>query len=170
MDYKEVIKDRDFISLDISVRSSGWVKNHKGILTYGTKALESQTELGRRVEFREFIEELFGKEYIETVYIEDVIAGTNFKTTKGLIQLNTIVDDLRELKVLDIGRIERIDNRKWKKYLKQLSDYKAIEKKNDKKIIIECMNNLGFNENEKQDIYDALGMALGCIYKEFQGD
>lgn len=156
-----------FLSLDISVRSTGWVKCIKGEIEYGTRTLESPDELGRRIEFRNFLKELIGSTYIPIVFIEDVIAGTNFKTTKGLIQLNTIIDDLKAFSEVSIGEIKRIDNKKWKMYLKQASNFDGnIKKENDKDVIKQCLNNLGFYENVKQDIYDALGMAIAVIYRD----
>lgn len=156
-----------FLSLDISVRSTGWVLCLNGELKYGTYSLESQDELGRRREFREFLVGLIGKHHIPVVIVEDVIAGTNFKTTKGLIQLNSIIDDLNEYNLVSVGEIKRIDNKKWKKYLKSASNYEGdIKKEEDKILIKNCMIELGFSENVKQDIYDALGMAVAVIYRD----
>lgn len=156
-----------FISLDISVRSTGWVKSVNGTVTWGTKTLESTDELGRRKEFREFLIDLIQGIEIPVVFVEDVIAGTNFKTTKGLIQLNTIVDDLNEYGLVKIGRVIRIDNKKWKKYLREACNYKAIIKGEDDKVLIQnCLHSIGFSENVKQDIYDAVGIAVSIIYRE----
>lgn len=156
-----------FLSLDISVRSTGWVLCLNGEVKYGTYSIESQDELGRRREFREFLIDLIGKNYIPVVIVEDVIAGTNFKTTKGLIQLNSIIDDLNEYNLVSVGEIKRIDNKKWKKYLKSASNYDGdIKKEEDKILIKNCMIELGFSESVKQDIYDAMGMAVAVIYRD----
>lgn len=156
-----------FLSLDISVRSTGWVLCLNGKVKYGTYSIESQDELGRRREFREFLIDLIGKNHIPVVIVEDVIAGTNFKTTKGLIQLNSIIDDLNEYNLVSVGEIKRIDNKKWKKYLKSASNYDGdIKKEEDKILIKNCMIELGFSESVKQDIYDAMGMAVAVIYRD----
>ena len=156
-----------FLSLDISVRSTGWVKSVNGEVTWGTKTLESEDELGRRKEFREFLISMLGETYFPVVFVEDVIAGTNFKTTKGLIQLNTIVDDLKEYGLVSVGEIKRIDNKVWKKYLKMASNYDAdIKKEEDKALIKNCMSELGFDLKIKQDIYDAMGIAVAVIYRD----
>lgn len=156
-----------FLSLDISVRSTGWVLCLNGEVKYGTYSIESQDELGRRREFREFLIDLIGKNHIPVVIVEDVIAGTNFKTTKGLIQLNSIIDDLNEYNLVSVGEIKRIDNKKWKKYLKSASNYDGdIKKEEDKILIKNCMIELGFSESVKQDIYDAMGMAVAVIYRD----
>lgn len=168
LNYIDFLKlEPTFISLDISVRSTGWVKSLNGNIEYGTYAIKSVDETDRRKEFREFLINLIGKEKIPVVFVEDVIAGTNFLTTKGLIQLNTIVDDLKEYGILDIDKIKRIDNKKWKKYLKSACNYEGdIKKEEDKQLIKNCLNQIGFNENVKQDIYDAIGIAVSVIYRD----
>ena len=165
LDYLKL--EPSFLSLDISVRSTGWVLCLNGEVKYGTYSIESQDELGRRREFREFLIDLIGKNHIPVVIVEDVIAGTNFKTTKGLIQLNSIIDDLNEYNLVSVGEIKRIDNKKWKKYLKSASNYDGdIKKEEDKILIKNCMIELGFSESVKQDIYDAMGMAVAVIYRD----
>lgn len=156
-----------FLSLDISVRSTGWVLSVDGVIKSGTKSLEKEDDVGRRREFREFLLELIGDLHLPVVMIEDVIAGTNFKTTKGLIHLNSIIDDLKEYDLVSVDEIKRIDNKKWKRYLRQASNYVPDIKKEDDKILIRnCLNELGFDSSIKQDIYDALGMAVAIIFRD----
>lgn len=166
--YKDILKlEQNFISLDISVNSTGWVRSRKGVVDYGTYSLESIDELDRRVEFRGFLQELIGYYNYDRIYVEDVIAGTNFKTTKGLIQLNTIVDDMKAFDLIKVDKIIREDNNKWKKYLRQASNYEAeIKKENPKVMIKKSLNLIGFNEEVIQDIYDAMGLAVAMIFKE----
>ncbi len=168
LEYTDFLKlEPTFLSLDISVRSTGWVKSVNGEVSWGTKTLEAEDELGRRKEFREFLMEMLGETYFPVVFVEDVIAGTNFKTTKGLIQLNSIVDDLKEYGLVSVGEIKRIDNKVWKKYLKQASNYDGdIKKEDDKVLITNCMKSLGFSLKIKQDIYDAMGIAVAIIYRD----
>ena len=168
LEYTDFLKlEPTFLSLDISVRSTGWVKSLNGEVTWGTLTLKSEDELGRRKEFREFLIEILGKDYYPVIFIEDVIAGTNFKTTKGLIQLNSIIDDLKEYNLVSVGEIKRIDNKVWKKYLKKACNYDGdIKKEEDKQLIKNCMNEIGFSFNVKQDIYDAMGMAIALIYRD----
>lgn len=169
LEYTDFLKyEPTFLSLDISVRSTGWVRSIDGKVEWGTITLKSNDELGRRKEFRESLISLIGVNFMPVVFVEDVIAGTNFKTTKGLIQLNTIIDDLKEYGVLNIGEIKRIDNKVWKKYLKQASNYDGnIKKVEDKQLILECMHNIGFDLKVKQDIYDAMGMVVSVIYRDY---
>ena len=164
-DYLE--KEPTFFSLDISVNSTGWVKSLNGEVSWGTYSLQSKDELGRRKEFREFLISMMSDAFYPIVFVEDVIAGTNFKTTKGLIQLNTIVDDLKEYGLLNIGEIKRIDNKKWKMYLRQACNYDGdIKKQEDKELIRNCLKEVGFNPKEKQDVYDAMGIAISVIYRD----
>jgi hypothetical protein len=168
LDYTDFLKyEPTFLSLDISVRSTGWVKSVNGEVTWGTKTSEAEDELGRRKEFREFLISMLGETHFPVVFVEDVIAGTNFKTTKGLIQLNTIVDDLKEYGLVSVGEIKRIDNKVWKKYLKMASNYDGdIKKEDEKQLITNCMKEIGFNFRIKQDIYDAMGIAVAVIYRD----
>lgn len=165
--YQDILRlEPTFISLDISVHSTGWLKSIDGVLDWGTYSLQSKDELGRRREFKQFLIDLFGNQEYSIVYVEDVIAGTNFKTTKGLIQLNTIVDDLVDVGILNVKEIKREDNKKWKKYLKMASNYESrILKEKDKELIKNSLHEIGFNEDVAQDIYDALGLAVSMIFR-----
>ncbi|WP_324823521.1 hypothetical protein [Sinanaerobacter sp. ZZT-01] len=167
LNYKNFLElEPTFLSLDISVRSTGWVLSTDKNISFGINSLKVEDELGRRLEFRTFLLDLIGNKHIPVIFVEDVYGGVNFKTVKGLIQLNTIVDDLKADKLILVEAIKRIDNKKWKKYLKQAANYKLGAEKNDKEIVTSCLNELGFNLEVKQDVYDALGMAVGVIYKD----
>ena len=168
LEYTDFLKkEPTFLSLDISVSSTGWVKSVDGVVTYGTNTLTAQDELGRILEFRKFLLDMLSDREYPVVFVEDVIAGTNFKTTKGLIQLNMIVDELNALGMIKVGKIKRIDNKKWKKYLKEATNYEGeIKKEEDKALIRHCLNEVGFCLDVKQDIYDALGMAIAVIYRD----
>lgn len=169
LQYQDILKlEPTFISLDISVKSTGWVKSINGNVEWGTYTLKSEDELGRRREFRQFLIDLLGNQEYPIVFVEDVIAGTNFKTSKGLIQLNYIVDDLMDLAIIKVGKVVRVDNNRWKKYLRQVSNYKniGIKEKDIKKQIRICLNNIGFEEKAVQDIYDAVGLAVAMIFQQ----
>ena len=168
LNYKDFLrKEPTFFSLDISVNSTGWVKSLNGEVTWGTYSLQAKDELGRRKEFKEFLISMLSDAVYPVVFVEDVIAGTNFKTTKGLIQLNTIVDDLKEYGLLNIGQIKRIDNKKWKMFLKKATNYDGnIKKEEDKELIRNCLGEIDFKPKEKQDVYDAMGIAIAVIYRD----
>lgn len=160
-----------FISLDISVRSTGWVRWVNGKLDYGTYKITSDDDLGRRQEFRTFLKDLFGDNTYEYLFIEDVIGSINFVTAKILYQLNPIADDMVADGVLKVKNIIREDNKVWKKYLKQCAGYKSSvrARKDDKIVVRECLYALQFGDKTTdviaEDIYDAMGLAIGLIYK-----
>lgn len=160
-----------FVSLDISVRSTGWVRWVNGKLDFGTYKITSDDDLGRRQEFRTFLKDLFGDNTYEYLFIEDVIGSVNFVTAKILYQLNPIADDMVADGVLKVKNIVREDNKVWKKFLKQCAGYKSSvrARKDDKIVVRECLYALQFGDKTTQtiaeDIYDAMGMAIGLIYK-----
>ena len=175
LSYRDVLDLVDnVISLDISVKSTGWVKKINGVVTEGVRCLESKDDLGRRQEFKSFIRELFGNDEFNFVVIEDVIGSCNFKTAKSLMQLNPIVDDMKYDGVIKVNKIIREGNKSWKRNLKELAGYTSkIRCENDKDLIVNCMHMLGFEYNLKstkepngveQDIFDAYGMLCGVIY------
>lgn len=164
-----------FISLDISKNATGWVKWLNEEVTTGVFSITApeEDEVGRRRQFREFLKELFGDDEFEYLFIEDVIGSVNFKTAKILYQLNTIPDDMVVDGVIKAKTIIREDNKVWKKNLKSCSGYvsKVRSDSDDKKIVRESLYLLGFGDGTnnviKQDIYDAIGLAVGVIFKKF---
>lgn len=164
---------RSFVSLDISKTSTGWVKWLNGELSYGTFTIKSPDSDGvsQRKEFKEHLRSIFLQDDFEYLFIEDIIGSVNFRTARVLYQLNPIADDLIEDGVLSVGTLVRESNKVWKKYLKLASNYKPKYKasKNDKELICNALHSLGFNASESnklpQDIYDALGLAIGVIYR-----
>lgn len=176
----------NFAALDVSVGSTGWVKRLNGVLTYGYFHLESKTDLDRRQEFRTRILSLLGKATYQHIFIEDVISGGNFKTDKILMQLNPIIDDMAFEQSIHVGTIMRVGNSVWKKHLRIASNYaqnSTIIKLKDKLQIQACLAHIGFSvvdilkaypsimgkkkkieETSTQDILDAMGIAVGCIF------
>ena len=174
--YQSLIdKLSNFISLDISVTNTGWVKKVDGVITHGAYPLEATDDLGRRQEFRRFLRDLAGDAEYEYIFIEDVIGSCNFKTAKSLMKLNPIADDMVYDGVIKAKKIIRIDNKEWKKHLKKVSGYKSqIASEKDKALIVGALRMLDFpyalssedSENGiAQDIFDAYGIACGVSYK-----
>lgn len=163
--YKDILAyEKNAIAFDISVNSTGYFIYEDGKITYDTYKLQSDNLQGRRAEFRDFIRVMINTKEFDLIVIEDVIAGNNFKTTQGLIQLNSIIDDMMFYGVIKQSPIVRVGNTTWKKYLRELGD-KNLEIKGmkDKEEIRRHLNKLGFDEDVPQDIYDALGMLVGVI-------
>ena len=163
MTYKDIFGTMSFVSFDISVRSTGWCKYQNGVLTYGSFSLTSKDELHRRMEFRNKAIELIDNKSYDFIAIEDVIAGCNFETTKALVQLNSIVDDLIYLHVVPENKVCRIGNMIWKKYLKDVTNYRGIKAAYSKDEIKESIQKLGFTEDVVQDVYDSIGIAIGVV-------
>lgn len=161
MTYKDIFGSYSFVSFDISVRSTGWCKYQNGVLTCGSFGLESKDELHRRMEFRQRAIEIIDNQTYDFIAIEDVIGGCNFETTKALVQLNSIVDDLIYLKVVPNNVVQRIGNTVWKKYLKDISGYRGLKASYGKDEIHQSIQILGFNDDVVQDIYDSIGIAVG---------
>jgi hypothetical protein len=174
--YLDIIKlSPDFVSLDISVHSTGYARWYKGELTTGTYSIQAppEDEVGRRREFRTFLKDLLKDDEFEYLFIEDVIGSINFKTAKALYQLNPIADDMIDSGVLNVKTVIREGNKVWKSYLRKCSGYVSPirSKKDDKEIIRDCLLLMGFgdgtNKTIKEDIYDAIGLACGIIYKRY---
>lgn len=166
MNYIDIFsKYERFMSFDISVHSTGWCKWDSGILTFGSFGLASRGDLERRMEFREKVIELIGTDNYQFISIEDVIGGCNFETTKSLIQLNTIIDDLNYWGIIKSDRIDRISNTVWKKRLRELVGGNGVSAYigDVKEEIKRNLNTLGFYQDGVQDIYDAVGIAVGDI-------
>ena len=156
-----------FLSLDISKCSLGWCMWYESSLKYGTKEFQGKSVTELKYEFRDFLINLVGDKELDCVYVEDTIMGNNYKTTKVLISLNTVPDDLMYEGKLKVGKLCRLGNTQWKKYLKVLTGYTPLIAGLDVKEQVQNMIAiLGFCENVKQDVYDALGIALGEIARK----
>lgn len=167
MTYKEILCTcGNFMSFDISVHSTGWCKCVDGVFTYGSFGLQFKDDLSRRMEFRRKALELLGDSTYDFVAIEDVILGCNFETTKALIQLNTIIDDLNYLGDIHVKQIYRIANTVWKKRLREVSGVNHAYVGDVKQNIRDCLNAMGFCDDVVQDIYDSIGIAIGAVCHE----
>ena len=159
-----------FISLDISKTSTGWVRYRNKVKEEGYYTITSAEDdlLGQRKEFREFIKDLFQNETYQYVFIEDTIGSVNYKTARILHQLNPIVDDLMEMGIIPQSPVIREDNQVWKKNLRYVSNYKSeIRGEDDKSMIRNALKKLRYGDGTttfvREDIYDAHGLAVGCI-------
>lgn len=163
MTYLDLFESHSFVSFDISVRSTGWCRYKDGVFSYGSFGLQAKDDLMRRMEFRKNAIDIIGNQSYDFIAIEDVIGGCNFETTKALIQLNSIVDDLIYLGVVPSNTVKRIGNTVWKKYLKEVSQYNGVKMSFGKDEIRNAINTLGFCDNTVQDVYDSIGIAIGVI-------
>ena len=166
MTYLDLFNGYNFLSLDISVRSTGWCKYQSGVFSYGSFGLTARDELHRRMEFRSKIKEIASADVYDFIAIEDVIGGTNFETTKYLIQLNSIVDDMIYMRELNQTDVRRIGNTIWKKHLKAVTDFSNTKLLFNKEEIKKSIIKLGFTVDTVQDVYDSIGIAIGAILEK----
>lgn len=164
-------KDKNILSLDISKTCTGWVKVINGTITHGVFEIKTTSENGvvELQEFKKFLKGITKGIDFDIICVEDIIGSVNFKTAKILYRLNLSVDDLVYENEINTKELVRIDNKKWKKYLKEVSSYNNTIKgyKDDKKVVRDCLHSLGFNEDVKQDIYDAYGVLIGVLYEKY---
>lgn len=163
----------NFISLDPSKNGTGWARYRDGKLETGRFSIQSEDEQGARKEYRLFIESLFeGREY-EYLFIEDTIGSVNYKTARILYQLNLIPDELIDYDRIKVGTLVRENNSMWKGNLRLASNYnpKVRGEVNDKEQVQSCLQLLGFGDGTtdsiSEDEYDAVGSAVGIIYRLF---
>lgn len=156
-----------FVALDISVQSTGYVcKGKDGTYTYGTYKIKATEDIARRKEFADFLVSLLETVDYDYVVIEDVIMGNNFDTTKILMQLNVIVEDLMVYGRLRYAPVYRQNNKHWKSVLERISGYNAkVKGLTDKARVCESLQLLGFipPQGTPQDVYDAMGIAVAQI-------
>ena len=163
--YTDILGKYNFLSLDISVNSTGWVIQYDERLNFGIYKLQSKDNRERRREFGKFLIELIEDKQFDFIIIEDVIAGCNFKTTRSLTELNIAVEDLIDYDCIPDSPVFRIDNKEWKRVLHSLvQDDRGIRGSNDKEMITFCLNTLGFYNDIAQDVYDAMGIACAYIF------
>lgn len=165
----------NFISLDISKNSTGWVRSIDGIIDDGSFKVTADKHnlVEARREFRNFIIDLCKGHVFDYIFIEDVIGSVNLDTARILYQLNCIPDDMNDMGFISVKEIIREDNKVWKKHLKSASGYKSkiVGESNDKQVIRDSLLLLGYGDGTtdtiKEDIYDAYGLAVGVIFSRF---
>jgi hypothetical protein len=166
--YIDLIKQvNSFISLDISVNSTGYVKYKDNKLIIGHYKIQSKEDKARRYEFAQFLKWLVADTVYDFIVIEDVIFGNNYKTTKILMQLNVVVEDLMYYNQIAQMPVYRQGNMQWKKTLMQLANKKhglILKDTDDKEKIRMCLKELDFAvEKYIQDECDAMGIVLAQI-------
>lgn len=155
---------KSFISLDISVNSTGWVRKQNGTMTHGVYKLKATENRERRIEFNEFLKTLVNNGSYDFIALEDVIGGCNFSTNRSLTELNLGIETLMDYNLIPLSPVLRIGNNTWKKQLRTVcQDNLGLKGSNDKEEIRFILNSLNFNLDLAQDVYDAYGIAIGAI-------
>lgn len=171
------------IGLDIA-------KNHTGICIWeNNKVVLEGFELGHydpsdyfaeyrlRAEFKNKLREVVGGKSFEFGIVEDVYGGDNFDTTRKLLALNTVIDELIFEGVCSVKNFVRWNATKWMSYFRKI--YKTpvkLKSKLETQAILEYLNfdfyirNKDLSNPEKEAIYfedkcDATGMLCGMIMK-----
>ena len=170
-----------FLSLDISVRGTGWVMWKDGELTYGRLKLQAEEEVARVAEFDAWLLKLIDGYAFDYYFVEDVIQSANFKTVRSLIALNSQLEMMiYKGEVTKPKEFFKCGNNVWKKDLRGIAGGDTIVLKgvdyisgNDKERTKACLTALGvdiealkggkYTDKQVEDICDALGMALGTI-------
>ena len=181
MSYLDWLKTtKSFLSLDISVRGTGWAMWKDEKLTWGRISLKNEDNVLRVDEFRTHLLKLIDDYAFDYYFVEDVIQSCNFKTLRALVSLNDVLDGIiLEKKILPPIQSFKVSNTTWKKNLKAIagSDFvvKSVNYTNgsDKECTKACLTALGitpeelkagvYTDKQVEDICDALGMALGTI-------
>lgn len=175
------------VALDISKNHTGvcmWRDNQVFVsgfkIDYEYDDTDYMAEAKMRMEFKAKLYSILKDYDWEYCIVEDVYGGNNFDTTRKLLALNCVVDELVLEGNLNIANIYRFKEPEWLKYAKMTS---SVDGKLDSKIITQrILNNLGYNfylankdlsdgEKEKiffEDICDATAQLIGlaiCIQK-----
>lgn len=167
------------IGLDIA-------KNHTGVCLWRDGKVETlgfaiemeyekdsyMAEAKMRLEFKSKLEEILKGYDWEVCIIEDVYGGVNFDTTRKLLALNCVVDELMLEGRVTIGNLYRFKEAEWIKDLRSI--VKLGTKLNPKYECQKILEYLGYqfvlenynrSESYKQDIFfedrcDATGQLL----------
>lgn len=179
--YIEILKKaKSGVGLDISVVSTGVTVWYNGELEHyiiSVEGLDSESE--RKEAFREYLTELLGGREFEYICVEDVYGGENFKTTRDLLSLNTVIDEIISDGTIKCEKLFREPNTSWKAILRE---YGKLGGKPKDKIEIQWMlKNLDVNieaferfntadkKDRDQDIMDSLGLLIAVVSREKSG-
>lgn len=170
MNFYDLVKQsKPFLSLDISVQSTGYFGWNGTNYGFGTYALQSTNSYDRRKEFGEFVKKLVTGCCPAIIYQEDVIMGCNFETTRALTELNCVADNLMMYNQIPTIPLVRVNNSTWKRILRTLGGDTPVKGSGDKEEVRLLLNSLGFTRDVKQDIYDAVGIGVSQLAVEFLG-
>lgn len=172
------------IGLDIA-------KNHTGICiwedgqikTYGfeLKPYDSSSyfaEYKMRADFKNQLKEIVQGKHFEFCIVEDVYGGTNFDTTRKLLALNTVIDELIFERVCSVDNFVRWGATKWMSYFRMIYKQRGkLKSKIETQGILEYLKfdfylkNKDLSDKDKksiffEDICDATAMLCSMIIKQ----
>ncbi len=164
------------IGLDIA-------KNHTGIVIWNGETTEEYgfeldpydkdsyfAEYKMRRDFKNRLSSIVSGRHFEFSIVEDVYGGRNFDTTRKLLALNTVFDELLFDRVCTTGEFVRWGESKWMSNFRMLYKQKGkLKVKLETQAILEHLEYAYVldNKNTKvpyyEDICDACGMLLGVV-------
>lgn len=177
------------IGLDIAKNHTGVSIWRDGVLTTQGFAIDMEyektdymAEAKMRLEFKRKLTEILQGYDWEVCVVEDVYGGTNFDTTRKLLALNCVVDELALEGIVSIEHIYRLKEAEWMRSLRQLTKAgRRLNSKYECQAILEYINFPFYLENkDKTDTYkksiffedrcDATGQLLALALKMTEVD
>lgn len=173
------------IGLDIAKNHSGiciWEDNQiylTGFELYDYDKSDYFAEYKMRLDFKNKLKALVQGKSFEYCIVEDVYGGDNFDTTRKLLALNTVIDELIFDGVCSVDNFVRWSATKWMSYFRLLYKQKGkLKSKFETQGILEYLKfdfylrNKDLSDSEKkkiffEDICDATGMLCGMIMAKF---
>ena len=173
------------IGLDIAKNHSGICIWENGVVkTYGFKLNDYDTsdyfaEYKMRLDFKNKLSEIIKGKSFEFCIVEDVYGGDNFDTTRKLLALNTVIDELIFDGVCKVEHFVRWNATKWLSYFRQISNIGSrFNSKVETQLILEFLDfdfyikNKNLDQSDKEsiffeDICDATAMLCGMVIKAF---
>lgn len=172
------------IGLDIAKNHTGiciWENNE--IKTYGFELIPYDksdyfAEYRMRADFKKKLKEIVQGKHFEFCIVEDVYGGDNFDTTRKLLALNTVMDELIFEGVCTVDNFVRWIASQWMSYFRMIYKQRGkLKSKIETQGILEYLNfdfyikNKDLSDADKksiffEDICDATAMLCGMIMKQ----
>lgn len=172
------------VGLDIAKNHTGiCIWNNNKIETYGFKLMDYDksdyfAEYRMRADFKKKLKPLVEGKHFEYCIVEDVYGGDNFDTTRKLLALNTVMDELIFEGVCTVDNFVRWLASEWMKYFRMIYKQKGkLKSKIETQGILEYLEydfyikNKDLSNKLKEDIFfedicDATAMLCGMIMKK----
>jgi hypothetical protein len=131
-----------------------------------------------RRDFKKKLSEIVKGRHFEYAIIEDVYGGENFDTTRKLLALNTVIDELIFENVCTVGKFKRWNEPTWMKACRTLYKQRGkLKSKLEVQGILEYLEWDFYLEHKDdkpakkkeiffEDICDSCGMLLGIVAQE----
>lgn len=172
------------IGLDIAKNHTGiCIWENSEIKTYGFDLIPYDSsdyfaEYRMRLDFKNKLSEIVKGKHFEFCIVEDVYGGDNFDTTRKLLALNTVMDELIFEGVCNVETFVRWKAVEWMKYFRMIYKQKGkLKSKIETQGILDYLGfdfylkNKDLSESAKksiffEDICDATAMLCGMILKK----